>query len=77
MHIKKNTVIPAGFKVTKCPPAAAEAPSLYQLRRQAEERATTEAESEHRAESESESAAEFYCANGYRASGFDSDGNAE
>lgn len=38
MYVKKNTVIPADFKITKCPPRAAAGISIYQLERDHEMR---------------------------------------
>jgi hypothetical protein len=36
MAIKKQTVIPANFKITKCPPAEANATPLWKLRQEEE-----------------------------------------
>lgn len=43
MFVKKNTVIPVGFKVTYCPPGQASGRSIYQLEREHEERLMAEA----------------------------------
>lgn len=37
MGIKPQTVIPAGFKVTRCPPGSANATPLWVLRKQEEQ----------------------------------------
>ena len=44
MYVKSNTVIPAGFKITRCPPGQASGRSIYQLEREQEERLAAEAE---------------------------------
>ncbi len=43
MYVKKNTVIPEGFKITKCPPGYAAGRSIYQLQREEEARLEAEA----------------------------------
>ena len=44
MYIKPQTVIPANFNITKCPPRAAAGISIYQLEREHEMRLLEEAE---------------------------------
>ncbi len=38
MFVKKNTEIPVGFKITKCPPMPAAGKSIYRLEVEEEER---------------------------------------
>lgn len=44
MHIKKQTVIPEGFPIKKCPPMPASGKSVWQLEREQEKRLIAEAQ---------------------------------
>lgn len=50
MHIKAQTVLPAGTKVTKCPPAEGKAKSIWVLDRAHEKQLERQAELKSKAE---------------------------
>lgn len=50
MHIKSQTVIPAGTKITRCPPSEGKAKSVWALERAHEKRLEKETEFKKKAD---------------------------